>query len=346
MVEITDALYRLIYRGLLSRLPEAAAVALGQAAFRWIPLDRLPLFRLEDPRLAVTLGGVRLPNPLILSSMYYDPAILKRAMGAGFGAVTTKSITVNPRPGHPRPNLVRVETPGGPGFINCNGFRNPGLEAYRAILRRLPHRVPLIAAVAGESIDDYVTLVRALAPFGDLVEFNISSPNTALVYRWSQKPEEVAALFRAVRAATEKPLIVKLSPDFQETNERAIIPAALKHGITIVNCGNTRRVDEPRLSQGAGGLSGPELFPATLENVRRLRRIFGDSIEIIATGGIDTPEKALAALRAGANACGYLTGFITRGPLLARRILTALALELDRLGWSDLGSLRGSGEGA
>ena len=313
--------YQVIYRALLCRLPEPTAVALGQAALRLLPLDRLPIFRLADPRLRVVLGGVRLPNPLILSSMYYDPVILRRAMGLGFGAVTTKSITLTARPGHPEPNLVRIETALGPGLINCNGFKNPGLDAYRRVLPALPRRVPLIVSVAGESIKEYATLVEALAPLADLVEINISSPNTALVYQWSQKPQELGALFRAVRAATEKPLIIKLSPDFSEANERTIVPLALEHGIRIVNHGNTRRVTEPRLSQGAGGLSGPELFPQTLETVRRLRERFGNQLEIIATGGIDSPDKALALLAAGATACGYFTGFITRGPILARLIL-------------------------
>src|SRR3989442_9754644 len=86
-----------------------------------LPWDRLAVFRLDDPRLAVTLGGVRLPNPLILAAMYYDPRIIMRAMGLGFGAVTTKSITVEPRPGHPQPNLARVPTAPGPGLVNCNG---------------------------------------------------------------------------------------------------------------------------------------------------------------------------------------------------------------------------------
>ena len=127
-----------------------------------------------------------------------------------------------------------------------------------------------------------------------------------------------------MRKATDKPIIVKVSPDFRETNEATTIPSARDAGITIVNCGNTQRVEEPRLSQKAGGLSGPALFARTLENVRRLRDRFGDGIEIIATGGIDAPDKALQALQAGATACGYFTGFITRGPLLARRILDAL----------------------
>jgi dihydroorotate dehydrogenase len=323
-------LYRAIYDGVLRRLPEPTAVALGQAALRAVPLDRLGVFSLDDRRLAVTLGGVRLANPLILAAMYYDPVILRRAMGLGFGAVTTKSITVNPRPGHPQPNLVRIATPAGPGFVNCNGFHNPGLEAFLSKLRSLPHRVPLIVSVAGESIEDYVRLVGAVAPHADLVEFNVSSPNTKLVYEWSRRPDELARLFTSVRAASARPLIVKLSPDFAETNERDIIPAALAAGVRIVNYGNARRVEEPRLSQGAGGLSGPEIFPATLENLRRTRARFGADLEVIATGGVDSPERALALLRAGATAVGYFTGFVTRGPILARQILEHVRAERGR----------------
>ncbi len=324
MVRAADLLYRILYGVVLSRVPEPLAVPLGQWGLRLLPLDLLPIFRNPDPRLATTLGGVKLPNPLILSSMYYDTTILRRAMGLGFGAVTAKSITPRPRPGHPQPNLVRIETAEGAGLVNCNGFHNPGLEAYRAALERLPHRVPLIVAAAGESAEDYVAVVEGLAPFGDLVEINISSPNTKLVYGWSERPQELAGMFRAVRKATDKPIIVKVSPDFRHANEETTIPTALEAGITIVNCGNTRRVDEPRLSQKSGGLSGPALFAETLENVRRLRARFGAGVEIIATGGIDAPDKALQALDAGATACGYFTGFITRGPLLARRILDAI----------------------
>ena len=100
MVRAADLAYRALYRGLFSRLPERMAVALGQWGLRHLPLDHLTVFRRDDPRLYVSLGGVTLANPLILSSMYYDTAILRRAMGLGFGAVTAKSITGSPRPGH------------------------------------------------------------------------------------------------------------------------------------------------------------------------------------------------------------------------------------------------------
>jgi dihydroorotate dehydrogenase len=324
MTRAVAALYRLFYDVALSRLPEATAIAFGQGVLRRLPLDALPFFRLDDPRLRTILGGVQLPNPLILAAQYYDPRILRRAMGLGFGAVTAKTITVTPRPGHPQPNLVRWRSAAGPGLVNCNGFQNPGLDAFRASLAGLPHRVPLIVSVAGESVDDYVTLVQALGSLGELVEINISSPNTKLVYAWNERPRELRAVLEALGAVSPRPLIVKLSPDFAEVNERDIIPAALEAGVRIVNYGNTRRIEEARLSQGVGGLSGPEIFPATLENLRRTRKRFGDALQIIATGGVDAPDKAMALLTEGATAVGYFTGFVTRGPLLARRILERL----------------------
>jgi dihydroorotate dehydrogenase len=324
MTSAIAALYRAFYDGALSRLPEPTAIALGQAALRLLPIDHLAVFRLEDPRLRTTLGGVPLANPLILAAQYYDPRILRRAMGLGFGAVTAKTITVNPRPGHPQPNLVRRRSAAGPGLVNCNGFQNPGLEAFAASISGLPRRVPLIVSVAGESVDDYVHLVRSLAPLGDLVEINISSPNTKLVYAWNERPQELRKVLEALAAVSPRPLILKLSPDFADANERDIIPAALQAGVRIVNYGNTRRIAEPRLSQGVGGLSGPEIFAATLDNLRRTRKRFGDALEIIATGGVDAPDKAAALLAEGARAVGYFTGFITRGPMLARRILERL----------------------
>ena len=324
MTRAIAALYRALYDGVLSRLPEPTAIALGQTALRLLPVDRLSVFRLEDPRLRTTLGGVPLANPLILAAQYYDPRILGRAMGLGFGAVTAKTITVNPRPGHPQPNLVRRRSAAGPGLVNCNGFQNPGLEAFAAAITGLPRRVPLIVSVAGESVEDYVRLVRALAPLGDLVEINISSPNTKLVYAWNERPHELRAVLEPLAAVSSRPVILKLSPDFAEVNERDIIPAALQAGVRIVNYGNTRRIEDRRLSQGAGGLSGPEIFTATLDNLRRTRKRFGDALEIIATGGVDSPDKAAALLAEGARAVGYFTGFITRGPILARRILDRL----------------------
>jgi len=340
LLPLAERLYRVVYGGLLSRLPEATAVRVGQALFRALPLAPLRALAVDDPRLAVNLAGVRLPGPVILSSMYYDVRILRRAMALGFGAVTTKSITVAPRPGHPEPNLVRVTTPVGPGLVNCNGFQNPGLDAFRAALPQLRHERPVIVSVAGESPEEYRRLVAALEPHSDLVEVNISSPNTRLVYELSGSPARVRALLHLLREATRKPLILKLSPDYPDENRRAIVPAALDTGIDVLNFGNTRRVDEPRLSQRAGGLSGPELFPTVLETVRELRRTVGDRVGVIATGGVDTTANTLAALEAGADAVGCFTAFITRGPTFPRRVNLALLGTLEQRGLRRLADLR------
>jgi dihydroorotate dehydrogenase len=341
LLPLAERLYRVIYGGVLSRLPEATAVRLGQALFQRVPVAPLRLLGVEDPRLTVDLAGVRLPSPLILSSMYYDLRILRRAMALGFGAVTTKSITTSPRPGHPEPNLVRVTTPAGPGLVNCNGFQNPGLEAFRAALPRLRHERPVIVSVAGESPDDYRRLVDALQAHADLIELNISSPNTRLVYEQSGSPARVRALLALARTATRKPLILKLSPDFLDANRRAVVPAALDAGIDALNFGNTRRVEDARLSQGAGGLSGPELFPTVLDTVRELRRTVGARVGIIATGGVDTPAKAVAALEAGADAIGCFTAFITRGPTFPRQVGLALVRALEQRGLTRLRDLPG-----
>jgi dihydroorotate dehydrogenase len=271
--------------------------------------------------------------------MYYDIRILRRAMALGFGAETTKSITVRPRPGHPEPNLVRVTSPAGQGLVNCNGFQNPGLDAFRSALPRLGHDRPVVVSVAGESPEEYRRLVEALEPYADLLEANISSPNTRLVYELSGSPARVRAMLRLVREATRKPLVLKLSPDYPDENRSAIIPAALDAGVDVINFGNTRRVEEPRLSQRAGGLSGPELFPNVLETIRELRRTVGPRVGLIATGGIDTPDKALAAIEAGANAVGCFTAFITQGltfPRLVNRFLLGI---LERRGLRRLADL-------
>ena len=94
------------------------------------------------------------------------------------------------------------------------------------------------------------------------------------------------------------------------------------------------------LSQRAGGLSGPELFPNVLDTIRELRRTMGPRVGLIATGGIDSPAKALATLEAGADAVGCFTAFITRGPAFPRRVHLALLKVVEERGLRRLGDLR------
>jgi len=325
MSRTIGALYRFLYAGFLvasaRTSPPSGSAERASAA----STGSAPLVSGGRSEAGITLGGVALPNPVHPRRDVLRPAILSRAMGLGFGAVTAKSITVGPRPGHPQPNLVRTRSDAGPGPGELQRLSEPGPRGLRASLASLRHRVPLIVSVAGESIADYVKLVRELGPLGELVEFQHLLAEHQAGVRVEPEAGELATLLREVREATAKPLIVKLSPDFADVNEREIIPAALAAGIRIVNYGNTRRIEDRRLSQGVGGLSGPDLFPATLDNVRRTRRTFGADLEIIRTGGVDAPENAWQAAPRGGER-GRLLHWIhqPRGPILARQILERL----------------------
>ena len=325
MVGAVDLLYRALYRGVLARMPERAAIAIGQWGLRHVPLDRLGLFRNEDPRLAITLGGVTLPNPLILSSMYYDTAILRRAMGLGWGAVTAKSITPGPRPGHPEPNLVRIETAEGPGLVNCNGFKNPGLEAYRRGAGRAA--APRPAHRGGGGRIGRGLRARGRGPPG------VRRPRRDQ-HLLAQHQAGLRLVHAARRAEGRLPGRPGGHPQAGDRQDLARFPRDQRGDH---DPGRPRRRHHhrqlrqypPRRGAAPVAALGRALRPRPLRRPRSRTCAGCASASATASsssppGASTAPRRARQALAAGATACGIFTGFITRGPLLARRILDAL----------------------
>lgn len=334
-MKLFDEAYEFLYSRFLSRLDEETAMNLGRNVLKRLPIEYLP-FDVEDERLRVRIGDCVLPNPVILSSYYYDPRILYKAMRLGFGAVTTKTITVNPREGNPEPTVVRTEN----GIVNCDGHKNPGMKKAKEMFTYMRKTKPLIVSIGGESIDDFCILAGELEDCADMIELNISCPNVDYGLNFYDKPEKAKDLFREVRTTTKKPLIVKLSPDFEGENFKHVIPNAVEQGIEAVNFGNTKRVKEPRLSLGYGGLSGPRLYDNVLRNIYYIYKEFKGFVKIIATGGIDSPGKAYLAMVNGADMFSYLTGFPTKGLGLARSINKNLLKRLEEDGADNLDRLR------
>lgn len=308
--------YEKFYSGFMEKIPEKYAKKICINFLR-VPFDLLGTFEIKDERLKTSIGDCELSNPVILSACYHEPHVIRRAEKLGFGAVTLK-VTEDPRAGNKEPVIVRR----GNGFVNCVGFKNPGMVECGVFLKNYERKKPIILNITGGSIDEYLKVISYLDKYADMIELNISCPNTKTGLNFSQRPTMTKDLFAECRKATNRPLIVKLSPnkEVESGNYETILPNAADSGIDAVNYGNTRSVGEPRLSVGRGGLSGSELYDNMIRNVESIHEDFGGDLDIIATGGIDSPEGAYKAISRGAKCVSYMTAFVTKGPFLAKRI--------------------------
>ena len=222
------------------------------------------------------------------------------------GAVTTKGVSPVPWEGNPGPRTT--ESPS--GTVNSVGLQNPGVDHY--LVDELPklkkEGATVITNVAGHCDDDYAEVVAKLADCpADMLEINVSCPNvTHGGMSVGADPVALNRLITRLRHITSKPLIVKLTPNV--TDIVSIAKAAVDGGADALSMINTlvgMRIDirtgEPILANRTGGVSGPAVLPVGLSFVWRVRQALPD-IPIIGIGGIDSGEKALEYLYAGANA--------------------------------------------
>ncbi|MDH7515814.1 MAG: dihydroorotate dehydrogenase [Bacteroidota bacterium] len=225
---------------------------------------------------------------------------------AALGGIVTKSVTKFPRAGNPPPRIA--ETTG--GMLNSIGLANVGVEAFARdklpLLRGIGTAV--IVNIAGSSIDEYIDVLERLEHEQgiDAWEINISCPNVREGgLHFGAKRETAAAVTRALRPRTRKPLIVKLTPNVTQVAE--IAAACADEGADAVSLINTLvgmavdvRTRRPRLSTVTGGLSGPAVKPVALAKVYETARAV--SIPVIGIGGIVTAMDAIEFLLVGATA--------------------------------------------
>jgi dihydroorotate dehydrogenase (NAD+) catalytic subunit len=284
----------------------------------------------------VDLCGIALAHPLINGSGTFDAIAARRAFGAAlderfpFSAFVSKTITPEPRPGNPAPRLYEAAA----GLVNSIGLPNKGLDGFLAAdlpeLARLP--VPLIVSVMAPSTEGFATLVEAAGDRDEVagLELNVSCPNVKSGLIVGEQPSEAGALVAALRPLTDKPLIVKLTPNCADP--AAVAAAAEEAGADAVSLINTLRATpvapgtgRPWLGAGSGGLSGPAVRVVALDQLRRVRERV--SIPIVGMGGIESGEDALAFLELGATAVAVGTASF-RDPLAATRIRSELTQAL------------------
>ncbi|MCF6284398.1 MAG: dihydroorotate dehydrogenase [Candidatus Hydrogenedentes bacterium] len=262
--------------------------------------------------LAVNIGGLKMKNPVTVGSgtfaygqeydRYFDISKL--------GAVTTKSLSLEPRAGNKPPRLV--ETPA--GMLNAIGLQNVGIEAY------LRDKAPflrekgctIIGNIYGKSPEDYAELAKRLDEAGaaDAIEANLSCPNVhdARTARGctlvAQVPELVQEYTRAIKAATKLPVFVKLTPNIIDIAEPALAAEeAGADGVALINTllgiGINSETRKPILSNIVGGLSGPAIRPVAVKMVWDCAKVL--KIPIIGMGGIGNASDAMQFILAGAT---------------------------------------------
>jgi dihydroorotate dehydrogenase (NAD+) catalytic subunit len=286
--------------------------------------------------LSLELCGISLRHPILNGSGTFDAIAARRAFGDAlddafpFSAFVSKTITPEPRAGNPPPRLY--ETPA--GMVNSIGLPNKGLEGF--LIEDLPELsrlgVPLCVSVMAPSREGFATLVERVGARDEVaaIELNVSCPNVKSGLIVGEQPAETLALLEAVRPLTEKPLIVKLTPNCADP--ATVARAAADGGADAVSLINTLRATgldpatlDPWLGAGSGGLSGPAIRAVALDQVRRVTAEV--SIPVIGMGGIETGADALAFLALGASAVAVGTASF-RDPAAAEQIRSELAAEL------------------
>ncbi len=255
----------------------------------------------------MSLGGLELANPTMLASgiLGYSAESLARVAKGGAGAVVTKSVGIEPRVGYPNPTLVQAES----GFINAMGLPNPGINVFSEELQfaKKTLRIPIIVSVYGYSAQDYAAVAKKAVEAGaDAIELNVSCPHVRQTgAEIGQSPHLLAEVVQQVKAAVNKPLIVKLSPNVSDI--ALLAKTAVEAGadaLTAVNTVKAMAIDtetmQPILGNIKGGLSGPAIKPVALRCVYDVAEEL--EVPIIGCGGITNWRDAVEFMLAGASA--------------------------------------------
>src|ERR1700761_6616110 len=299
--------------------------------------------------LRARLGHLELPTPILTAAgcagtgrelaPYIDVAKI--------GAVTTKSIMIEPRAGRPTPRTAETAS----GLLNSVGLQGPGVDAFlqRDLAWLLSQGARTVVSIAGSTVGEYAQLAARLSDAAGVtaIELNLSCPNVEGRGRdFASEPEAAAQVAEAVRAATryDIPVIAKLSPDVTDivTVARACV-AAVAHALSMINTLPGMVIDtasmRPALAGGVGGLSGPAIRPVAVRCIWRTRQALPE-VPIIGIGGVRTGRDALELILAGATPVGGGPG-IFGGPSACPRIQPALDDELTARGFDRLADLTG-----
>ena len=296
----------------------------------------------------VTLAGVTLPNPVIPASGTFGFGLeLKDSLDLNLlGGISLKGTTLNPRYGNPTPRIAECEG----GMINSVGLQNPGIDALVndkvPALRSCFHNA-VIANISGFSLDEYRECCRRADECEgiDIIEVNISCPNVhAGGKNFGCDPKAAAEVTKAVKAATSKPVFMKLTPNVTDIAEIAkACEDAGADGVCLINTLLGMRIDlksrKPIIANRTGGVSGPAVFPVALRMVWDVYEAV--NIPIIGCGGVSSAEDAAEMMLAGAAAVEVGAANL-KDPFACKTMVEKLPAVCERMGVEKIAELTGA----
>ena len=297
--------------------------------------------------LQTEICGLVLDNPIIAASGtfgfgqeykdFYDINIL--------GSISIKGTTLEPRFGNATPRIAECKA----GMLNAVGLQNPGVEAV--VRHELPelakiYRKPVVANVCGFAVDEYVEVARIMSQAANvgLIELNISCPNVKHGgMSFGTDAVCAAEVTAAVKSVSQKPVIVKLSPNVTDIVAIAVAcQEAGADGLCLINTLLGMRLDlktrRPVLANITGGLSGDGVFPIALRMIYETAKAC--TIPIVGCGGVSTARDVIEMMMAGAVAVEVGTANLIN-PTACRDIIESLPHEMERLGIEKLKDIIG-----
>lgn len=283
---------------------------------------------------SIKIAGIEWKNPITVASGTFSSGIEYSDFINlnDLGAITTKGVSTKPWEGNDVPRICETAS----GMLNAIGLQNPGLDKF--IERDIPFMNKFdtvkIVNIVGKTLEDYAKVARTLSEYDvDMFEVNISCPNVkegGIVFGTDK--EAAASVTRAVKVATNKPVIMKLSPNVTNIAEMArAVEEAGADAVSLINTLTATKIDIHKrafvLANKTGGLSGPAIKPIAVRMVNEVFKAI--KIPIIGMGGIVTAEDAIEFILAGAKAVAVGTANFVN-PFATKEILDGIISYMEK----------------
>lgn len=320
----------------------------GRSCGFFIPKE---LSTMNHISISARIGNETFEHPFVNAAGVFDETEqeMNQILNSEAGGVTTKSATLKPRTGNPKPRYANTEL----GSINSMGLPNQGLTYYLDYIEHNQIDKPIDLSISGTSIGDDIAALKEIqkSNFNGLCELNLSCPNVVGKPQIGYDFAAIAAAMKAVFSFYTKPLGVKLPPYFDLQQYDAVSKILNQYPLTYINTinsvGNGLVVDADTESAvikpkgGFGGIGGTYVKPIALANVRAFRQRLNPDIKIIGTGGVSTGKDAFELILCGADIVEVGTALQKEGPEIFARLDSELTNLMIHKGYHQLSDFRG-----